>query len=355
MTLILDRYIARTVLGATVMVVIVFSALLFLMLFIGEVDDMGRGSYNLWKILAFSFLKLPARIHFVFPAVALLGSLFALGGLAADSELIIIRSAGVSMRRLAVSVGLAGLALALFSVAMGEYIVPQGIQKAESMRDEAMHGDSHSSSDSGLWMRNNGYILRIHTVLPGGRIQGLTVYRIDDHKHLSFALEAEQARVDGKQLLVDRPRITRLKGLDIKTDHSRHISLPVTIKPEVLRLAVTQPGELSSAGLWAYIRYLDEHDIDSADYKLAFWRNIMTPFTIWVLTLFALPFAFGSLRSASAGQRLFMGGLAGLLFFLVNEITASAGPVYGLPPWFAASLPTVLLALGGLYWMRRLD
>ena len=74
-----------------------------------------------------------------------------------------------------------------------------------------------------------------------------------------------------------------------------------------------------------------------------------------MLVVFALPFAFGSLRSAGAGQRLFVGGLVGLIFFLVNEIVAATGPVYGVAPWLAASLPTALLAVGTFIWMRRLD
>ena len=124
---------------------------------------------------------------------------------------------------------------------------------------------------------------------------------------------------------------------------------------DVLELAVIEPSELSSAGLWRYINYLDRNQINAEDYRLALWRNIVNPITVWVLVVFALPFAFGSLRSAGAGQRLFVGGLVGLIFFLVNEIVAATGPVYGVAPWLAASLPTALLAVGTFIWMRRLD
>jgi len=133
------------------------------------------------------------------------------------------------------------------------------------------------------------------------------------------------------------------------------MALDIPIDPKILALAVVQPDELSSVGLWQYIGYLDANNINAADYKLALWRNIVAPFTVWTLVVFALPFAFGSLRSASAGQRLFVGGLIGLLFFLNNEIIASTGPVYGVPPWIAASLPTVLLAIGTGWWLRRLS
>ncbi|MGB7754860.1 MAG: LPS export ABC transporter permease LptG [Salinisphaera sp.] len=355
MMLIIDRYIARAILAATGMVVAVIAALLSLMLFIGEVNNIGQGSWGLAKILVWCVLMLPARIYFVLPVVSLLGALLALGALAAGSELVVIRSAGVSMKRLAVSVGIAGFILAVITVVLGELAAPIGVQNATMLRDKARHGEAGRSVDNGLWLRNSGYVLRIDSVLPGGRIKGLDVYRLNKDGQLQLAVAADRAHVDGQKLIVDQPRITHLTLKHSRTESPPQMSLPIAIKPDVLELAVTQPDELSSYGLWQYINYLDANDINADDYKLALWRNIITPFTVWVLVIFALPFAFGSLRSASAGQRLFMGGLIGLLFFLVNEIVASTGPVYGIPPWIAASLPTVLLAGGTGYWMHRLN
>ncbi|MDA3921413.1 MAG: LPS export ABC transporter permease LptG [Salinisphaera sp.] len=353
--MIIDRYISRSILAATGVVALVVGALVTLMLFIGELDHMGEGSYGLAKVMLYVALMLPARMYLVLPVVALLGSLLALGALATGSELVVIRSAGVSMRRLAVSVGLAGAVLAAITVLNGEILVPKGVGHADSLREQARNGEVRQTVNDGLWLRQSGYVLRIASTLPGGRIDGLLAYRFDSQGRLRESLKAPSARLIGHELVINHPQITYLA-----TDHSRvatpkQLSLDVQIDPQVLALAVVQPDELSSRGLWRYITYLDHNDIDAADYKLALWRNIVTPFTVWVLVIFALPFAFGSLRSAGAGQRLLAGGLSGLLFFLFNEIVASTGPVYGVPPWLAASLPTILLGVGTVYWMRRVS
>lgn len=356
MTLIIDRYIVRSVLAATVVVVAVVAALVSLMLFISQVSDIGDGHYTLAKVVVWVFLRLPERIYLTLPVVVLLGALLALGALAAGSELVVIRSAGVSMNRLAVSVGMAGLVLAICTAFLGEVAVPLGMKNASMLRDKAVHGEIHRSvAGGGLWLRNNGYFLHIDTVLPGGRIHGLNVYRLGDEGRLILAVSADTARLSDHKLIADRSAITNLGHTQAVAEQQAEFVVPVTFKPDVLRIAVTQPSELSSYGLWKYIDYLHANNIDARDYQLSLWRNIVTPFTVWILVIFALPFAFGSLRSASAGQRLFVGGLIGLLFFLINEIVVSAGPVYGLPPWFAASLPTVLLALGTGYWLRRLN
>lgn len=351
----IDRYISRSILVATAVVALVISALLLLMVFISEVDNLGEGTFGIGKVLLYVALMWPVRMYLVLPVVALLGSLLALGALAGGSELVVIRSAGVSMRRLAVSVGLAGAVLALITVVMGEVLVPAGVTHADALRDKARHGEVKQSVDGGLWLRQSGYVLRIDSTLPGGGIDGLRVYRLDDQGRLLESIRAPSAQLENDQLIVNKPKITKLSLDHSKTLSPPQVALDINIDPHILALAVVKPQELSSYGLWRYISYLDSNDINASDYKLALWRNIVTPFTVWVLAIFALPFAFGSLRTAGAGQRLLVGGLTGLLFFLSNEIIASTGPVYGVPPWIAASLPTVLLAIGTAWWMRRLS
>lgn len=351
----IDRYIARTILTATGVVALVVGALVILSTFIGEADNIGDGSYGMVQVFAYVLLRVPDRLYLVLPVVALLGSLLALGALAAGSELVVIRSAGVSMVRLAGAVSLAGIVLALAAVAMGEYLGPAGVRAGDTLRDKARHGEVSESIDDGLWLRQGNTIVRINGTLPGGRIDGLDVYELSDDGRLERTLTAPSAILRNHQLVVERPSYTRLSTESTEAGTPDRITLDVDIDSDVLELAVTQPSELSTPGLWRYIDYLQRNDIDAADYRLALWRNIINPITVWVLAVFALPFAFGSLRSASAGQRLFMGGLIGLVFFLINEIVASTGPVYGVAPWLAASLPTALLAIATVVWMRRLN
>jgi hypothetical protein len=40
---------------------------------------------------------------------------------------------------------------------------------------------------------------------------------------------------------------------------------------------------------------------------------------------------------------------------MFNEIGIAGGQVAGLPSWLAASLPTLLLFVGTLYWLKRVN
>lgn len=351
----LDRYIARAIVSATGVVALVVGAMASLMLFISETGHLGDGHFGLFQLLLYVAMMLPSRMSLVLPVVALLGSLLALGAMASGSELVVIRSAGVSMRRLAVSVAVGGLVLALVAIALSECLGPVGVRNADNLRQRALHGGIDAPVGQGLWLREDKTVLHIRAMLPDHRILGLDVYRLDASGQLSEALTAKQARLEGHRLVIDHPRFTRITTHSTQTGAPDTLTLKVDIDPQVLRLAVTKPGELSSLGLWRFIDYLQRNGIAAGNYRLALWRNIVTPFEVWILVVFALPFALGSLRSGGAGQRLFVGGLVGVVFFLANEIVGSTAPVYGVPPWLAASLPTLLLGAVTVAWMRRLS
>ena len=120
---ILDRYFAKTVLLHTLLVMAVLLALMTLVTFIGQQDDIGQGSYDVAGAFFVTLLQLPQQTYQLLPIGALIGAIIGFGGLARDSELTVVRAAGVSVWRIAVSAGLAGLVIAGLLWVIGEYFV----------------------------------------------------------------------------------------------------------------------------------------------------------------------------------------------------------------------------------------
>lgn len=350
----MDRYITRAILAAVGMVALVLLVLVLLSRFLGEANNVD-GDYGWLEMLAYVVLKTPADMLLIMPVITLLGALMALGSLAGARELIVLRSAGVSMWRLVGSVSIAGVLLAIVVAAMGEYLAPVGTDVADQLRYAATHDAGAQPLGGGVWLRRDNAIVRIGGTLPGQRVTDVTIYRLDNEGRLQAAIHARRAHLGGQGMVLQQPRITRLRIDGTETPSPRQMRVDIELGPNVLELAAVNPAEQSSLELWRYINYLEASNADAGAYRLALWRNIVTPFTVWLLVVFALPFAFGSLRGSGAGQRLFLGGLSGLVFYLVNEIAAASGMVYGLPPWLAASLPTLILGAVTFVWIRRLS
>lgn len=353
--ILLDRYIIRGIAQAAAVVGLASGALALVVGFIGEVDGLGEGGYGLWQLSQYVLLTLPDDLHLVFPVIALLGALIALGGLAAGRELVVMRAAGVSVVRLAGSVLLAGFMLAACSLLLGEYLGPRGVAIGDGLRDIARHGRQQYRVDESLWLRDGRNHVRIGGALATDRLVDVTLYRRDASGRLAEVVHAAGAELGEGGWRLQDVVVTRFGEASVELARHDRLALAIGLQPDMLEVSITQPDELATLGLYRYVRYLERNGVAADEYRLAMWRNLVNPATVLVLTLFALPFAFGSLRGAGAGQRLFVGGMVGLVFFMFNEIGVAGGQVAGLPSWLAASLPTLLLLAGTLYWLRRIN
>ena len=120
----LDRYLGRQILWFTLLVMALLVCLAALFLFIQEQDDIGTGSFGMLDAVFVTLLRLPAQAFQLLPIGALIGALVGLGNLARGSELIVIRAAGVSVARVALTAAGAGFVLFLGGAVIGELLAP---------------------------------------------------------------------------------------------------------------------------------------------------------------------------------------------------------------------------------------
>ena len=71
------------------------------------------------------------------------------------------------------------------------------------------------------------------------------------------------------------------------------------------------------------------------------------------MTVLALPFVFGGLRSAGTGARLLVGLVIGLSYYVIGEVLARGGEVYDLDPLVVAWAPSALLLVATLVALSR--
>ncbi len=95
----LSRYISSSVLGAIALVLLVIVTIDA----VGAIND-GRGDiakdYTFKQVIIYVALTLPARIYEYLPMSSLIGCLIGLGMLANNSELVVMRAAGMSVLRI---------------------------------------------------------------------------------------------------------------------------------------------------------------------------------------------------------------------------------------------------------------
>ena len=185
----LSRYISVSVLGAITLVLLIIVAIDA----IGAIND-GRGDiakdYTFKQVVIYVALTLPARIYEHLPMSSLIGCLIGLGVLANNSELVVMRAAGLSVLRIVYLVLKPILVIILLGSLLGEYVVPYTDQYAESRRMLLKGGKTAQESVSGFWNKEGNEFMHFNAVYPGGVLFGVTRYQFDDQHVLqqsSFA------------------------------------------------------------------------------------------------------------------------------------------------------------------------
>ena len=349
----LDRYIARTVLLHTLMVMAVLIALMTLVTFIGQQDDIGQGSYGVSDAFLFTMLSLPQQVYELLPIATLIGAILGLGALARDSELTVVRAAGVSIVRIAASAALAGLVVAALMWLLGEYLAPPADQYARQHKIFSKYSQLDRAGSS-AWVRQGSWFLNIRQQAAKNLFGGVFVYELDADRQLRLVGHADTASQDpaGRWILSNYAE-TRLDSARVEARAKDREEAGTRFNVDFLGLAVTRPSALPFTDLYAYVRHLKANDLDSRAWEIAFWSRIARLVAAVMVCVFAVPFALGPLRSAGAGARMVLGIMAGVLFVLLTQTLENSGLVYGLNPLLVAWGPTLLLAAIAVVAIRR--
>ncbi|MBK1618530.1 LPS export ABC transporter permease LptG [Lamprobacter modestohalophilus] len=349
---ILDRYLAGAVIGGTLLTLAVLLPLLAVFVLTDEMGRVGSDGYELTDALLFVTLTMPRYLYQVFPIATLIGALIGLGQLAARSELVAMRAAGLSIARIVQGAMLGGLLLALLATSVGEVVAPAAEQRALAVRATATSGDAVKISGSGFWARDGNAFINVRQIEPGAKLSDIDIFVIEDHR-LTSATHAREARYrDGHWVLSDIERSQiGLDRVDVeRLDQARWDSL---LNPRLLEVIVVEPHALPIWGLYRYLRYMQETEQDAGAHEVVFWSKVVQPLLILVMIFVAIPVLLGSARSTGTGIKLFIGIALGILFYLVSRTFTYLALLYGLNPALAAFVPLALLTFGAVMLLRR--
>ena len=352
---ILQRYIAQAILTSTGLVLLVLLGLYTFMDFIVEIEDVGKGQYQLTDVLAYLALSMPKRIYELLPIAALLGSVLGLGNMASQSELVVMRAAGISIEGINKAVMFVAIGLMLLALFVGEVIRPPAEQSARELQSMAQTGTVGSRSDNGFWTRDCTHFNHIDRILPYGRFAGVSIYVFDDQNRLRVVTKAKEASYDGEQWILSGVTQSNLDKEGVSVKSVEYAKWRSQLNPGLLNVVVVPPEFLPVWSLIEYIRYLKINHQSVGQYQMAFWMKVMMPLSSAVMVFLAVPFVFGPLRSTPIGARILVGALVGIGFHLFNQSFQHIGLVFGVLPWLAASLPTFLFAVVGYYWMNKIE
>lgn len=351
---VLSGYLMRTILSSTLLVLMVLLALAMLFEFIGELDNK-IGDYGIPQALLYASLRLPQVSFQMLPMATLIGALIGLGGLASHSELVVMRSAGLSVGKLAGMVAITGVVIMVITALIGEYIGPPLDYFARTMRNEARFQQDERNSGNAAWVKDGPVILHLERVNSEFEFGGIYMFRFGEDNSLQSIARAENSGIDDTdKWILENFRETRFQDDGVQVVKSSRAVESFDLSGDLLGITLVKPISLSAKGLLSYIRYLEKNNLSSGRYETELWSRVSTTVTVVIMPVLALAFVFGSLRVSGSGGRIMIGVLIGLAYYLASEMIANSGQVYDLNPALVTWLPSLVLLAVTVFALDRI-
>jgi lipopolysaccharide export system permease protein len=352
----ISLYLTRRFFGS---IMIVFFICLGLILLVDFAELLRRTSdvanVRASTVLGLALLHLPTFTEQIFPFAVLFGTMGALLRLSQRSELVVMRSAGLSVWQFLMPGLIVALAIGIFSTLVYNPIAAATREKADRIEAEMfgrknVAGGTLQTTSAGAWIRQEGkdgqFILNATTALNGGiELRGVEIHIFDKDGNFISRLDARKALLkNGFWQLED----ALLTSKDATPEHFSVYQLPTNLTPTQVRESFASIETISFYELPGFITLSERAGLAATRLRLQYQTLIARP---WLLMGMVLIAATVSLRLFRFGHilPLILGGIgAGFLLYLTLEIAKQLGRsgLIGVVP--AAWVPVIVAMLTGL-------
>lgn len=351
----IDRYIMQRFLSGVLPVLLLLLALFSFMALAQELEAVGEGDFKLPDALMIIFLTTPKRIVDLLPVTALLGGLVGLGAMANQHELMAIRTAGLSKRRIALTISALAIMLGIGITLLQFLVVPGFEREAAQLRGKSLFGTDKGSGSSGaFWTRNGNYMIRVNAVRFDRTLADIEIYSMEVDGGLKQMIQAESADYAGddnwllsgvtnseiQPPLVHEVREDKLLWRNLLSDEQASVLM--------LPLEALAPHDLVQT-----ITNLKRNGLNTQSYQIVLWQQISLLPGLLAMALLSLPFLLGSVRSVSASQRAMIGGLIGIGFYLIQQLSGHMAGILGINPALVIMTPSLILLAVSIAAIRQ--
>ena len=186
--------------------------------FIQEISDLDDKKYGVTQAIVYVLLTIPGHIYKLIPTAVLIGAMYTVGQLSHQSELIVLRSSGLSIKQIARAVMPIAIFFSILTFAVGDLITPNSEKNAQQLKTTATNTSISMEFKSGFWMKDGNNFVNIENVLPDATLSNIHIYEFDDQFNLRTIIDAKSGKFDDGNW--DLTQITVKNFLDDR-DHYR--------------------------------------------------------------------------------------------------------------------------------------
>lgn len=399
----LRRLIHREVLQAVTLVTLAFLGLFFLFDLLEELRSVGRipGFTTTFAIINV-VLTLPSHLYELLPIAVLIGTIFVMTRWAQSSEFTIMRTSGLGPWQALGTLTGVGAVFVVVTVLIGDYLVPAAERASIAAHAKYLNLPAFSRA-GGAWLKErtaSGEMVAVNVSSANaqGDLERVRIFTFDATGRMREHIQASSGHItahEGKSLWqlhnarrsvwtysdgasstnsavlpqtpsslhadLGRGSLSSAAPLahsvnvaQLQRSQSSDFAWPSTISSDMLLAAVRRPDRMLTLELWRFIQHLKNNAQSAQSYEISFWRKVFYPLSCLVMVVLALPFAYVHFRSGGMAAQVFGGVMAGISFFLLNNVFGYVGNLSNWPPALTAAAPALLysmVSLGAFGWL----
>jgi len=377
----LDRYLLREMvvpflIGQGAIVLLLTGSVLY-----NNADVLLANQVPLRFIVRMVLYFIPFLVHMTMPVAMAVAASLAVSRLGRDSEITVLRAAGISMTRIFLPIFLTGLIVSVGDFFFGEYIVPKSVEKFQGVLDEIPTQLKTLAPVPGQWITSadDSYTINVRSLFRRQgyiELHGIKIVAspqaVATGDTVDIIAAAENGRFQNGQWTLYQPALFRLDNKrnnweKLQPKENTAFVINISVDPQAfksafqLQLPMWKMAGSSSRTFWQLkedVKRNAAQHVSDPYAILNYHFKLSVPFSCLVMALCCPPMA---MRFAKGGG--FMGTLLSICLvfvywntMLLMRILGSVGPEGGAPllaPQAAAWMQNVIFIVVGLFVLRR--
>jgi len=352
-----DRYITKTLLSFTIIVLVVWISIYSFFNFLAELNSVGKQGYTILSAFTYIILQLPEVVYKQASPIILLGCILGMGHLATTGQLLIFRVSGASILKITLLTLKNSLVFVLFFIAIGEFLAPISSSFAETSRSNAMGNSSVSINQNGFWIRDGDNFINVRRNIDGRLFNSITVIEVNSSNKIERVIKSENAIFDGDSLDMSGSEIFSIdesSSFDkISLKERNSYNKTVSFDQDLIDSLEKDPEDLSTWTLIKQIRFLTDNKLRSGVFEVELYKRLIQPVTLIAMILLAMLFIFGSTRDVTLGRKIFFGVALGLSFEMLSRVASAMSLGLDFSPFLSSILPSITVMFISIIFLLK--
>lgn len=355
----IDRYIIVKFLGTYIFSIALIISIAVIFDINERIDKLTQSHAPLNRIVVDYYMNfIPYFANLFSPLFVFISVIFFTSKLADNSEIIAMKSTGMSFKRLLRPYMITAALIAVTTFLLGAYVIPRGNVARVNFENRYIKKKNISSVDNVQLQVSPGVVAFIsHFDMNSKSGYGFSLDKFVDKKLVAH-LTAQTIRYD--TLSAERYRwklnmynIRTIKGMREKLSSGAVIDTIIPMEPTDFMYTVNQQETLTLPELKEYIqRQTERGAANISPFEVEYHKRFATPFAAFILTLIGVSLSCEK-RKGGMGLSLGIGLALSFSYILFQSISATFAINAGWPAMISVWIPNIIFIIIALFLYRR--